>query len=68
MPRKSAEDMFVEAILEGMMNAGRKQPNISKEAVKGLAQNNKILFDEHVKVGFTEEQSMQIITAIINKL
>lgn len=30
--------------------------------------NNKVLFDAHIKAGFTAEQSMQIITAIINKL
>ena len=62
------EDMFAEAIIKGMFAAPKKSTTINKEAVKELAHNNKVLFDEHIKVGFTAEQSMQIITAIINKL
>lgn len=54
-----------------MLKGGKstKRPvALNKEAVNELAKNNKVLFDAHIKAGFTAEQSMQIITAIINKL
>lgn len=68
---KNAEEMFIEMLMEGMLKGGKstKRPvALNKEAVNELAKNNKILFDAHIKAGFTAEQSMQIITAIINKL
>lgn len=70
---KNAEEMFIEMLMEGMLKGGKstKRPvALNKEAVNELAKkkNNKVLFDAHIKAGFTAEQSMQIITAIINKL
>lgn len=68
---KNAEEMFIEMLMEGMLKGGKstKRPvALNKETVNELAKNNKVLFDAHIKAGFTAEQSMQIITAIINKL
>ena len=35
-------------------------------SVKESAKVTKILFDEHVKIGFTEEQALKIVTSILS--
>ena len=58
---KSIEEIMAEHIVGEIP----KRENID-EKINDIADKNKKLFDAHRKVGFTEEQSIQIICAFIN--
>lgn len=37
------------------------------KSAKESAKVNKALFDEHVKIGFSEEQALEIVTSLISR-
>lgn len=65
MPRmeKSAFDELVEELFKTPSKSEEVRQEEKKKAMKDLAITNKELFDAHIKVGFTPEQAIQIISA-----
>nr|WP_308742078.1 hypothetical protein [uncultured Anaerocolumna sp.] len=49
------------------LNCSFDKDKVIEKEVKELAKTTKMLFDEHVKIGFTENQAMQIVTSILSK-
>lgn len=69
MDKNLMETLFMAAIADAMKNGGQKKPEAEKttdckDETTEIALINKMLFDAHLKVGFTAEQAMQIVVAI----
>ena len=62
---KSVEEIIAETMAEHIIGEIPKKKNID-EKINDIADKNKKLFDAHIKVGFTEEQAIQILCAFIN--
>ena len=65
MPRieKSAFDELVEELFKTQSKSKEEIQEEKQKAMKDLAITNKELFDAHIKVGFTPEQAIQIVSA-----
>lgn len=60
---KSAFDELVEELFKTPSKSKEERQEEKQKAMKDLAITNKELFDAHIKVGFTPEQAIQIVSA-----
>lgn len=65
MPRieRSSFDELVEELFKTQSKSKQERQEEKQKAMKDLAITNKELFDAHIKVGFTPEQAIQIVSA-----
>lgn len=65
MPRieRSSFDELVEELFKTQSKSKQERQEEKQKAMRDLAITNKELFDAHIKVGFTPEQAIQIVSA-----
>ena len=65
MPRieRSSFDELVEELFKTQSKSKQERQEEKQKAMRDLVMTNKELFDAHIKVGFTPEQAIQIVSA-----
>lgn len=56
-------DELVEEMFKTASKSKEEREQEKQKAMQDLAKTNKELFDAHIKVGFTPEQAIQIVSA-----